>query len=280
MPTLAFLASALSLGCGYYYTAEYPAFVLSSILGWIGGIQILNASAPRFPRPLCQLIHWTHAMTFEGFALLGVAILRFLPKREKAIPGKGRPILLVHGYINHGSAWAFQKQYLQKAGLGPIYAINLGHPFRSIRTFAEKVKVKAEEIAKETGRKDLILVGHSMGGLVSAWYATQLAPSDTVTDVVTIGSPFIGTPMARIGLGRSAREMQRGSPFLHELKAAMNQHPEINFRHIATRADQLVIPGASAIIPTHPHLIMDDIGHASLLYSRRVTDQLCHWLKN
>jgi triacylglycerol esterase/lipase EstA (alpha/beta hydrolase family) len=279
LPTIAFLTSALCLGMGYMYTAEYPAMVVSGIFSWMCGIQILNSAAPKFPRPVCRLIHWTHAMTFEGFALLGVALLRFLPKREKTTPGNGRPILLVHGYINHGSAWAFQKQHLRKAGFGPIYAINLGYPFRSIRTFAEKVKKKAEEIAKETSRNDLILIGHSMGGLISSWYATKLAPSNTVTDVITIASPFIGTPMARIALGPNAREMEPHSPLLQELKQAIDQHPHIHFCHIATRADQLVIPGDSAIIPHHPHFIMEDVGHASLLYSRRVTNQITTWLK-
>lgn len=218
-------------------------------------------------------------MTFETFALLTQFFFRFIPYRESR-SGRGQPILLVHGYLNFGSVWTVQKKRLEALGFGPIYIINLGYPFRPIRSYAEKLKTKVDSIAKETGRKDLILIGHSMGGLVSALYATQMAPSNTVTDIITMGSPFIGTPVARIGLGTNAREMEPHSPFIETLRESISSNSQIRFYHIATKTDQLVIPGGSAIIPHHKHFIFDDIGHASLLYSQRVTDKLNEWLTN
>lgn len=253
--------------------AEFPASGMA--FGWLGGIQLLNFAAPRLP--FSRLIHWIHAMTFEFFAFLGVAAMRLIPIREK-ISGKGKPILLVHGYINNSSVWALQKKRLESLGFGPIYTINLGHPFLSIRTYAEKVKTKAEAIARETGSKQLILIGHSMGGLVSSWYATHLASPNTVTDVITIGSPLSGTSMARIGLGPNAREMEPNSLLLKELQLKISQNKQIRFSHIATRSDQLVIPGNSAIIAGNRQFILEDIGHASLLYSSRVTDKISEWL--
>lgn len=247
-----------------------PAFFV-----WLAFIQILNVLAPRLPCP--KLIHWTYAMTYEGLALAGIALLRLIPMSKKTC-GNGRPILLIHGYINHGRVWRMQKKRLEAKGFGPIYFINLGHPFKSISDYAEKVKGKVEEIAKETNRKDLILIGHSMGGLVSCFYGTKLAAPGTVTDIITIGSPFIGTPMARIGLGRNAREMEPKSSFLKELVEAVNQTAHINFHHIASKTDQLVIPGGSAIIPHHKHFIYEDIGHTGLLYSYRVTEKITEWL--
>ncbi len=251
---------------------------MSSVLflaAWLGGIRLLNRAAPRLP--FAPLVHWLHAMTFEVFAFLCVAALRFTPLRD-IVEGKDQPILLVHGYMNHGSVWVFQKRRLRALGLGPIFTIHLGHPFRSIRFYAEKVKAKAEAIANQTGRRDLILIGHSMGGLVSSWYATQLAPPHSVTDVITIGSPLAGTPLARLGLGPNAREMEPESPFLKELQAAIAKNQTVRFHHIATKTDQLVIPGTSAAIVENKHFILEDIGHASLLYSRRVTAKIHEWL--
>ncbi|MBU6446274.1 MAG: alpha/beta fold hydrolase, partial [Verrucomicrobia bacterium] len=246
-------------------------------LFWLGGIQFANSIAPKLPFP--RLIHWAHAMTFELLALCGVALLRFVPTTH-AVYGNKQPILLVHGYLNHGSVWLLFKRHLQRKGLGPIYTINLGHPFRSIRFYAERVKAKAEDIALETGRKDLILIGHSMGGLVSSLYATCLAPPNTVTDVITIGSPLNGTPMARVGIGPNAREMQPSSALVQEVRAKMAQRPDIRFFHLATKSDQLVIPGTSAVIPEHRNFIFEDLGHASMLYSRRASDQIAEWLQD
>jgi triacylglycerol lipase len=173
-----------------------------------------------------------------------------------------------------------QKKRLEARGLGPIFTINLGYPFKSICTYAEKVKLEVDSISKITGRKDLILIGHSMGGLISCWYGTQMAPPNTVTDIITIGSPFYGTPVARIGLGANAREMEPHSPLLERLLDAVATHPSLRFYHIASKTDQLILPGASAALPQHEHVIYEDIGHASLLYSQRVTDKLSDWLVN
>ncbi len=250
-------------------------FACAAGLSWMGGIYLLNLIAPSLP--FFRAIRWSYAMTLEIFAFVGVVLLRFLPTKESA-RGKGQPILLVHGYLNHGSVWLFPKKRLEGFGLGPIYTIHLGHPFRSIRQYAQKVKEKAEKITKETGRKDLVLIGHSMGGLVCSWYATQLAPVHKVTDVITIGTPFFGTPLAQIGLGPNAREMEPDSFFLKELRAGIARKKGIRFYHLATKCDQLVRPFSSALLPENEHLIFEDIGHASLLYSKRVTDQIARWL--
>ncbi len=272
------LTSFLFFSVGTFLAVSSTLLIGAVILCYLGGIQLLNALAPHFPPRLARIIRWTHAMTFECFAFLGVLLLRLVPQRKSRPSGKGQPILLVHGYVNSGSVWTLQKKKLEALGLGPIYTINLGHPFRSIRTYAEKIQAEAKMIAEETGRKDLILIGHSMGGVVSCWYATQLAPPGTVTDVITIASPLGGTPVARIGWGVNAREMECNSPLLQELKTAMSQKKGIRFHHIATQSDQLVVPGASAALTDNLHFIFEDIGHASLLYSNRVAKQIAEWL--
>lgn len=253
--------------------------MLPAALAWLGAIQVFNAAAARMGRKVARGIHALHAFSFEFLALSGVAILRFFPNREK-IRGSGRPILLVHGYLNHGSVWTFQKIYFKNLNIGPVYTINLGNPFRKIEEYAELVKVKADEIAKETGREDLTLVGHSMGGLVSSWYAMQLARPGRVTDIITIGSPWAGTPMAYLALGANARQMRPHSEFLNSLLSLMEKNPQIEFYHIASRSDQLVIPGDSAVLKNHDYLIIEDIGHSSLLYSRRVAHKIAGWLNN
>ncbi len=255
--------------------AYYESFFLGTAFAWIAAIQLMNALAPKLPFP--RLFHWTHAMTFELFALLGVAALRLTPHKHE-IRGSGRPILLVHGYINHGSVWTLFKRRLEALQFGPIYTINLGHPFRSISSYAEIVKAKAEEIAKVTGRKDLVLIGHSMGGLVSALYAAKLSSPNTVTDVITIGSPLNGTPIAYLGLGPNAKEMRPRSNLLKEMREVMANRKDIRFFHLATKSDQLVIPGSSAIFPENQHFLFEDLGHASLLYSKRAQAQIAKWL--
>ncbi len=228
-----------------------------------------------------KILNWIWASLVECVAFLVVVLalpLRYFKAYQQPAGNlSGQPILLVPGYVNDSSVWFYQRWKLQKAGLGPIYTLNYGHPFRSIHHYAQKVKEKAEQIARETGRDDLILIGHSMGGLVAAVYATQLAPSGKVTDLITIATPFKGTIMAHLGLGPNAREMRPNSSLLKELE--LSKALPFRFYQIATKTDGLVRPN-SALVGHHPdkQYLLDGIGHASLAYSKKVAEKIVEWL--
>lgn len=277
---LALIAGAVLV----YWFAEAPASAYA--LGGVGLVQVANRFAKKLPAAAAKAIHWLRALALEPLALAAVFLLKplqFVPAYQKpAGRFKGRPLLLVHGYLNSGAVWFFQRMQLKAMGFGPVYTIHLGHPFQSIRTYAEKVKRRAEQIAEETGRKDLVLVGHSMGGLVSSYYAGILASEGTVTDVVTIGSPLGGTPMARIGLGPNAREMEPGSALSKEVWSAIEKNRNVRFFHIATRPDLLVMPPSTALPGNDPsrHFVLDDIGHVGLLFSKRVSKLIGNWIGN
>ena len=268
------------------HVLSWAMFILAVVLGSLALLRLTNSVAPVFPRPLRLAIHWMHAMVFEVFSLLFIWLLRPLSALWKKSPQptgnlKGQPILFVHGYCNDGSVWIYQKRRLAQEGLGPLYTIDLGHPFRSIRDYAKKVADKAAEIAQETGKKELILIGHSMGGLVSSFYALELAPRDTVTDVITIASPLNGTIVANLGFGPNAREMERNSELVSALNQKIAREKTIRFYHIATATDQLVLPTSSALVGNdlNRQFIFEDIGHTALLFSPRVAAQLTQWIQ-
>ena len=189
-----------------------------------------------------------------------------------------RPILLVHGYLHNSSAWYLFRQRLTKAGHGPIYTINLGSPLHGIEHYAHVLKKKADKIAQETGRQDLTLIGHSMGGIVSCYYAACLAPPDTVKQVFTLGSPLQGTTVADYGYGECTKQMEYTEPptaFIAELLNGISNTYSVQFCHIGSITDRVVLPPDSAFPPFHkPHIqtySLEDVGHLSLLYSKEVT---------
>ncbi len=257
------MRSILCFGAALLFA--FAGMTLGAILfGWFGLILFLNKVFPVLP------IRWAHAVTFELIALFAIHITLLFPDKRGNLKGDGRPILLVHGYLHHAKVWYFQKKWLEALGLGPIYTIHFKFPFQSIRTYAEQVKVKAEEIARETGRDDLILIGHSMGGLVASWYALKLAKRGQVTHLITLGSPLHGTPVARIAIGPNGREIEPNSPLTQELLASIEENREIQFYHIGTETDFLVIPGKSSIIEQNRHDLFRDIGHTALLFSKSI----------
>ena len=116
---------------------------------------------------------------------------------------------------------------------------------------------------------------------MSYYYAAKLAQAYSVPQVITIGSPLHGTRVAKIGLGQCAREMEIGSELLKELHEAIEWCNDVQFYNIVSTTDELVIPYSSAMFKSDPlhQFYIEDIGHASMLFSKRVCNQLCAWMK-
>ncbi len=282
----AFIATgaAIAIVAKVFFTAYLPlALGLAAWSLGSGAILFLYkyAEGTRFERG----VHKIHAIMMEINTIpIKIALfpLTFFSKTlAPAGPLNGRPILLINGYLSFASMWHFHKNRLADAGLGPIYTINVGS-CQSIDTYAKQIQRKAKEIQKETGRNDLAIIGHSKGGLVGSHFATRYADEigTRVTDLVTIGSPLAGTPSAQIGLGSDAKEMLPDAPFHKELRDRIEKNRATRFYHIGSEADSIV-PHTSALIgrEINRQMILKDTGHVALLFSSRVSDQICRWLK-
>jgi pimeloyl-ACP methyl ester carboxylesterase len=275
-----------ALAMTIFLVSPYAALAFTPIVCWSlwsAGIIALNrvAEGTCIEKPT----HRLHAFSMEVNSAIAAAALfpaTFFNCYHKPQGNpEGRPILMVNGYLSFGSTWHYQRQKLVEAGLGPIYTMNIGSG-NSIKTYAEQVGKKIEEMKQETGRNDVALICHSKGGLVGSYYATHLAAeaNTNVTDVITIGSPLAGTSMAYLGLGKDAAEMRPDSDFHQELRDKIKEHPEIRFSHIGSETDTIV-PISSAILEQNPErqLILKDMGHLGLIFSSRVADQMCAWLE-
>ncbi len=274
-----FLAAFSAAAHSHWHTISHLFLIISMVLGFFALLKIANTVSSQFF--IAKFIHWLHAMCFEVVVLVGLILIRLLPKKIffKLGPTSGRPILLVHGYCNNSSIWTLIQRRLVEETLGPIYTIDLGHPFLAMAEYVKAVRILMDQIQKETGHPNLVLIGHSMGGIISSMVALQ--EPNAISSVITIASPMSGTFLAKLGLGQNAREMERKSEYLMKLNEQLQDETKTQFYHIATKTDQIVIPGHSALRGSCPEneFLFEDLGHASLLFSSRVADLLVHWLK-
>lgn len=232
-----------------------------------------------------KVVCWLYAMMHEIECL--VASLCLLPAtfftnfHQSQGDLHGRPILMLNGYLSFGSIWYYLRKRLAVAGCGPIYTMNIGS-FDSIAEYATHVQTQVKKIQQETGRKDIVFICHSKGGLVGSYYATRMADSDgaRVTDIVTISTPFAGASIAKFGIGQDAKEMHPDHPFLSNLRDEIAKHSEIRFFNIASETDEIV-PIKSTLLgeKRSKQRIFKDVGHLGLLYSSKTADQILAWLK-
>jgi hypothetical protein len=61
-------------------------------------------------------------------------------------PSCKKVTVLVHGFFHNRTAWVYMRQRFEKCpDLGPIFTINLGHPYHSIEEYTEVLR---KEIVK------------------------------------------------------------------------------------------------------------------------------------
>ncbi len=281
------LLCSLGYLLSYHFVPLCSAGCLSAALicAFLGTAKALIWGTEDFSLLWKRPIQWAHALLLEALAIgFGICLRPFALFSRSDSPSKtlkqGRPILLVHGYLHNASAWFFLQRSLRWAGLGPIYTLNLHRPFASIRDHALSVARQADLIAQKTQRNDLVVIGHSMGGLVGAWYALNIAPEEKKIDVVTIGSPLQGTRMAALAPGLNGQEMRFGSDFVQNLFEEMRSSKKIRFYHIASSADQIVVPWTSALSGCNREreFLVEDLGHMTLLFSPRIAEKIHSWI--
>lgn len=184
-------------------------------------------------------------------------------------PVAGRPVvLLVHGYFCNRGLWWWLRRALLRNG-AHVLTVNLEPPLAAISHFADQMHARLE--AARLGEHKVIVVAHSMGGLVAREYVRRYG-FQRVSRIVTMGSPHRGTRLAFLGMGACARDMVPGSPFLRTLESA--GPPPIAARAIWSRDDNFIVPLTSAADFGSAHISVDSTGHLSMQFSMRIREAL------
>jgi triacylglycerol lipase len=137
------------------------------------------------------------------------------PDRLSKATSARPPLLLIHGYQCNRGFWFWQRPRLEAAGW-TVATHNLEPVWGNIDDYAQGIERRIDEVLVATGAAQVILIGHSMGGLVLRAYLRRYG-RDKVARIVTLGSPHQGTRLARLGLGRNARQMRIGGSWLAAL---------------------------------------------------------------
>ena len=263
------LLALFPLGCLSYIVVTY-ALVLAERPRVVPLSATARAAATELFVTLTLLPFWPLWM------LLGAAYDRAGGGGDGAAPGERRPIVLLHGFMLTQTSWLVLGRRLARRGLGPLYGTTY-YSLQSVRRSAEHLGAFVDEVLARTGAERVDIVAHSMGGVVARYWIERLGGAARLGRLVTIASPHRGTRMGRLGLAAGARELAVGSPLFAELSLPAAGLP---YTSIWSRSDSIVIPQASSsIAPGGEDRVFDDLGHLSLLASRRVVDVIAERLR-
>ncbi len=181
-----------------------------------------------------------------------------------------RPVILVHGVLVNDGVWLRLRRFLRRHGVAPVYTLNYGPPLADIRSFAEQLAARIEEIRTATGARRVVLVAQSMGGLVARAYLRRFG-GERVALLVTIGTPHHGSMLAYSFPGTCLAQMQPGNPWLVDLNRD-EATPAAPIISIWSRHDSMVAPQANATLGCAENIALIGVGHNALVSDRQVME--------
>ncbi len=254
-----------------------------SVLAACGAIFSLRAGisamtwvfASAYPSPARRLTIGESFRMITGEYLAFLLAFVFIQPFERLWMGSDRirpekqPLLLVHGYGCSRGVWWFLRRRFEAAG-HVVATVSLAPPYTSIGKLVPQLAQRVDEVCRATGADQVILVAHSMGGLVCRSYLARHG-RERVARLITIASPHSGSELARIGIGKNAREMEPGSQWLNDLAAEEVLVPTVSLR---TPHDNYVMPQDNQRLLGAQDVELAGIGHLATLFSRRTAREV------
>src|SRR4029077_7637559 len=117
----------------------------------------------------------------------------------------------------------------------------------------------------------VVLVAHSMGGLVARAYLRRFGPR-RVARLVTIATPHPASILAYSFPGRGLSQMHPGNPWLTDLNRDESKPAPVPITSIWVRHDSMVIPQASSVLACAENIAVIGIAHNALLADKSVME--------
>ncbi|MET9373108.1 alpha/beta fold hydrolase [Streptomyces sp. NPDC002992] len=182
--------------------------------------------------------------------------------------GTGRPVVLLHGFVDNRSVFVLLRRALARQGRRPVESFNYSPLTCDLRAAAELLGRHVEAVCARTGHDEVDIVGHSLGGLIARYYVQRLGGDARVGTLVMLGTPHSGTAAAPwAGAHPLIRQMRPGSEVLRELAEPA---PECRTACVSfwSDLDQVMVPVETARLD-HPDLLVHNvrvsgIGHLAL----------------
>lgn len=148
----------------------------------------VRASKVRPPSLALAAFELPRAMAEMSSLTLAAPFLQLAPK------GDGHPVMILPGFTAGDGSTRFLRRYLKILGY-EVHGWELGRNYDhlSVGLKGERLAQRIETIHRAAGCK-VSLVGWSLGGILAREAARR--NSDSVRQVVSLGSPFAGDPRA------------------------------------------------------------------------------------
>ena len=252
------------------YPFAYLAVPLLCTMLWFLLAWWFRAERPadvRLPLP-ARVAMFGHEFLALARSGLRMIFYKWLMPDPKPAPAK-LPVLLLHGVGCNAGVWSGFSRHLAECGIRPVYALSYGPPLASIEHFADQLADRIAGIAAATGAAQVVLVAHSMGGLVARAYLRKYGGT-RVRRLITIGTPHHGSMHAWLMAGMSLSQMRPKNAWLADLNGNRDGADGVPVASIWSWHDSMVTPQTSSRIDWGENIALTGIAHNALLDDPKV----------
>jgi triacylglycerol esterase/lipase EstA (alpha/beta hydrolase family) len=270
MPVRVFLY--VVLGLTLFTLLRYGIFLLSNALA--GRLGLIRKETGGLGSAVARGV--VTAMAADAVALPSTFLLA-LPERPAA--PTGTPVLMVHGLYHNRTAWLIFARRLRRAGFENLHTFGYNSFTRDFDHALSELKKRLDALLDASPDGRIILIGHSLGGLLCRCAAGDPRFRDKVAALVALGSPHGGSELAWLGGNRMARGLIPGRTIPEAVAEAPD--PDCPKLAVYTMADDYVIPLDLLRTgrPGWDERVCAPMGHVWMLYSPEVTDMVIDFLR-
>lgn len=229
---------------------------------------------------------WVFRGMLSGVVAVAIVIVTFplgllhRSSRSREAAGDRPPVLLIHGLYHNAGAWFLFRRRLGRAGYSCVETFQYSSWGRSFDALAEELSQVIDGMSARAG-KPVVLIGHSLGGLLGKACALDPANAGKIAALVTLGSPHQGSKLAALAVGGLGRSLLfRGS-----LIAGMEGRsvPEsIRRLAVVSPVDNMVLPNEALQVTESgwDYHETAPISHVSMLYHAPTAKRVTRFLES
>ena len=200
-----------------------------------------------------------------------------------------KTIILIHGLHMHSFHFFFMKKELKKDSNLDVRSFDY-----SSMLVNDKVLDKLNNLVKEVPiGNDIVIVGHSLGGLISRLYLNRFKPTRNIK-LITLGTPHRGSLIAKrlnntifrpllgratkVGLIKCIPAWDASYPLVSI--AGIKKVGVVNLfaKDIDEASDGTVFLSETQVDNAKEHVILEDIHHSQLIFHPRAIEEVKKWL--
>lgn len=228
--------------------------------------RVLTASGSQFLLMITYPLGWIHPLWRDPGSRKGA--------REEPC------LILLHGLYHNPAAWLLARGRFARAGYGRQHVLTYGSWRQSFEEVAADLARDVRAIVAANPGRRIILVGHSLGGLLLRRLLAEADIAEACAALVTMGSPHRGSRLAAFGPGRLVRDVHPSSDTIRRMQTPPPSS-KVPCLALVSPADAMVLPPDNLMPPDGSGFdIRETIlcDHVQMLFHPHVAAQITEWL--